>query len=252
MILRRLADAIREQNWFTVVLEVLIVVVGIFIGLQVDDWNQARKDRIDEQLFLTRLHDDLLRADELSSRLRQRRVEFLQQAMEANDVLLGRNQQRELTEPQCNAIFWSSAFNLTPSSLPSLDELIASGRMRIISNSELRAALVGLRQTHGVLNMTIVEKTNSSNFVFLPGSFPDLFRGEIYLDEDTGEVLTQSECDLAAMRTNSAFLTRFTANIDGYDAYLRDGVLPWIRQLEMVHSLVDDTLDIDHLSEAGV
>ena len=33
MILRRLADAIREQNWLTVVLEVLIVVVGILIGL---------------------------------------------------------------------------------------------------------------------------------------------------------------------------------------------------------------------------
>ena len=45
MILRTLADALREQNWFTVALEVLIVVVGIFIGLQVDDWNSARIDR---------------------------------------------------------------------------------------------------------------------------------------------------------------------------------------------------------------
>lgn len=45
MILRKLADAIAAQNWFTVVLEVLIVVVGIFIGLQVDDWNEIRKDR---------------------------------------------------------------------------------------------------------------------------------------------------------------------------------------------------------------
>ena len=35
MILRKLADAITAQNWFTVVLEVLIVVVGIFIGLQI-------------------------------------------------------------------------------------------------------------------------------------------------------------------------------------------------------------------------
>ena len=42
MILRRLAEAIREQNWFTVFIEFLIVVAGIFVGLQVDDWNQAR------------------------------------------------------------------------------------------------------------------------------------------------------------------------------------------------------------------
>ena len=49
MILRRLAEAVTEQNWFTVVLEVLIVVVGIFIGLQVDYWNTERIERhIDE------------------------------------------------------------------------------------------------------------------------------------------------------------------------------------------------------------
>jgi len=42
MILRKLADAIRQQNWFTVVLEILIVVIGILIGLQVDGWNERR------------------------------------------------------------------------------------------------------------------------------------------------------------------------------------------------------------------
>lgn len=55
MILRRLADAIRTQNWFTVVLEVAIVVVGIFIGLQVDDWNQRRVDKVREQAILASL-----------------------------------------------------------------------------------------------------------------------------------------------------------------------------------------------------
>ena len=43
VIIRRLAGALREQNWFTVVLEVMIIVVGIFIGLQVDGWNEERK-----------------------------------------------------------------------------------------------------------------------------------------------------------------------------------------------------------------
>lgn len=52
LILRRFADAIREQNWFTVVLEVAIVVIGIFIGLQVDDWNQRRIERQSDQRAL--------------------------------------------------------------------------------------------------------------------------------------------------------------------------------------------------------
>lgn len=42
MILRRLTTALRKQDWFTVVIETLIVVFGVFIGLQVNKWNEAR------------------------------------------------------------------------------------------------------------------------------------------------------------------------------------------------------------------
>lgn len=58
VILRRLADAIKKQDWFLVLLEVMIVVVGIFIGLQVDDWNQQRLDRVNESIYLEELLED--------------------------------------------------------------------------------------------------------------------------------------------------------------------------------------------------
>lgn len=45
MIIRRLADAFREQNSFVAVLEFVIVVAGIFVALQADDWNNDRKKR---------------------------------------------------------------------------------------------------------------------------------------------------------------------------------------------------------------
>ncbi len=45
MILRRLADAIRQQNWFTVCVELFIVIIGVFMGLQAQNWNQARIER---------------------------------------------------------------------------------------------------------------------------------------------------------------------------------------------------------------
>lgn len=57
--MRRLAAGIRQQDWFTVVLEVLIVVVSIIVGLQVDGWNEGRKDRIEERAYLERLSLDL-------------------------------------------------------------------------------------------------------------------------------------------------------------------------------------------------
>jgi len=59
MILRRLSESIRKQDWFTVVLEILIVVIGIFIGLQADDWNRARLQQAEENEYLTRLAGDL-------------------------------------------------------------------------------------------------------------------------------------------------------------------------------------------------
>ena len=63
MILRKIADGLRAQSWFTVTLEVLIVVVGIFAGLQVDSWNESRKDRAKERAYLIRLEGDIGRVD---------------------------------------------------------------------------------------------------------------------------------------------------------------------------------------------
>ncbi|NJD31119.1 MAG: hypothetical protein FIB04_04470 [Gammaproteobacteria bacterium] len=39
----RVMTKVRQQDWFAVVVELLVVVLGIFIGLQVTDWNEGRK-----------------------------------------------------------------------------------------------------------------------------------------------------------------------------------------------------------------
>ncbi len=43
-----LTDAFRKQDWFTVFVETMIVVLGVFLGLQVNNWNAARGDRAKE------------------------------------------------------------------------------------------------------------------------------------------------------------------------------------------------------------
>lgn len=60
MILRRFTRAIADQNWSTVLLELVVVIVGIFLGLQVDDWNESRKLRQEESIYLKKLVDDLI------------------------------------------------------------------------------------------------------------------------------------------------------------------------------------------------
>lgn len=59
MILRSVARALRRQDWATVIIEFIVVVAGIFVALQVDNWNQHRKDNISEQVFLGRLAADM-------------------------------------------------------------------------------------------------------------------------------------------------------------------------------------------------
>jgi hypothetical protein len=118
--------------------------------------------------------------------------------------------------------------------------------MGIIRNTELRTALVALRQTRAALDAVISEKTASTNFKFLPAAFPDLFQLPMYFDDTLGEVSTRNDCDLAAMRSNRPFMNQFSANADGYDAYIRDGVRPWSLQFDKVHDLVDSALGINH------
>jgi hypothetical protein len=61
MILRRLAQSIRRQDWFAVAIEFVIVVAGIFVGLQVTDWNERRQLRERELNYLQRMTEDLSR-----------------------------------------------------------------------------------------------------------------------------------------------------------------------------------------------
>jgi DNA-binding IclR family transcriptional regulator len=55
MIFRRIAEAIRTRDWFTFSIEFAIVVAGVFIGIQVANWNEARKFAAQEQSYLEQL-----------------------------------------------------------------------------------------------------------------------------------------------------------------------------------------------------
>jgi len=59
MILRRIAAAVRRQDWFTVGVEIMIVVLGVFIGIQVANWNDARIDEGRAAAYLERISLDL-------------------------------------------------------------------------------------------------------------------------------------------------------------------------------------------------
>ena len=59
MIFKRAVAKLRAQDWVAIGIELAIVVLGVFIGIQVSNWNAERLDRQQTQTMLTRLKPEL-------------------------------------------------------------------------------------------------------------------------------------------------------------------------------------------------
>ena len=141
MILKNLAGAIRKQDRFTVVLEILIVVIGTFIGLQADDWNQARLDQKEASYHLKFLYDELSEAIILADAEIERSQAIVENSFQANFLL-----PQDACEEEEEALFKEmifSAFELWgPKTRPvSLRRLIDDGKLDLIEKDLQKAIL---------------------------------------------------------------------------------------------------------------
>jgi hypothetical protein len=55
MILRRLSQSLKEQNWTAIWIEFILLIAGVFLGIQVANWNEQRQSRAQERELLQRL-----------------------------------------------------------------------------------------------------------------------------------------------------------------------------------------------------
>jgi hypothetical protein len=62
MILRRIAHHLKQQQWTAVLIELVILILGVFLGFQVTDWANERANRSSEARHLEEIAEDL-RAD---------------------------------------------------------------------------------------------------------------------------------------------------------------------------------------------
>jgi hypothetical protein len=71
MVLRRFRNHVAEHNWFAVAVDFLIVVAGVFVGIQASNWNQARLDRQQAREYRGMLSRDLdQNLENLATRMR--------------------------------------------------------------------------------------------------------------------------------------------------------------------------------------
>lgn len=145
MILRRITDAFRKQDWFTVAVETLIVVLGVFLGLQVNNWNAARQDRARAAVYSERLKAELHAELEYAGAL----LEYNSVTSSAGEATyLGLSGQAAMDDETIliNA-YRASQYNWYERRRATFDEIVASGSLALISDVGLRETAIGIYNT---------------------------------------------------------------------------------------------------------
>ena len=140
-VLKQIARYIRDHDWFAVGVEVLVVVIGLLVAFQLDDWRQDWAERRQERDYVGRLISDV-QTDvpdiEGAIALGQMRLELV-------DFLV-----RVSTEPEAASampvLFMGAisqaAYTYTPQlTSHTFENLRATGDLRIIRDESLKDAL---------------------------------------------------------------------------------------------------------------
>jgi hypothetical protein len=72
MLLRRVMEHVKTQNWFAVGIDLVIVVVGVVIGIEVANWNDVRNDQAGLVASLERLDNEVTLNIEMIERVLDR------------------------------------------------------------------------------------------------------------------------------------------------------------------------------------
>ncbi len=142
-ILGRLSQAVREQNWFAVGLEVGIVIVGVVIGFQVTGWGQARADAAKEQVYLRQLAADL---EETESMIRETNTWMATRERAGGEFVRAfRSPERP---PRDSLIWWRhlQQFKLAVPVTGTVNALLTTEDLALIRDDALRSAITAYSQ----------------------------------------------------------------------------------------------------------
>ena len=185
--------------------EILLVVIGILIALQINTWNEERKNALEAN----RLLKDLLEEVEMAVSSRE---EFLREDIAVQDGIASALNKifskglAELTSDECESIFYSHMIRWDPFNLTTLDEMITTGKISILSDLELRNALLEFR------NLANSNRERLNQTVFEANVLVDDFPHLIIRDWDIPSQESVFTCDIKAMRENRHFLAQLQSN----------------------------------------
>ena len=141
MLLRRISQHVKEQNWTAVLIDFLIVVLGVFVGIQVQAWYESQREQKLVRDYLQRLNEDF----SLSITGTERTRAFVSENLENLGIVLNSLRECSLADEEkdrfANGLFHMG--KLIPAQFVdgTLEELRASGRLLLVNNDALRNAI---------------------------------------------------------------------------------------------------------------
>jgi hypothetical protein len=134
----RVSDALRARDWLGLALELAVVTIGVLLAFEIEQWGQQRNQAREERDFLERLYaENQASARELTELLQIHNtvIREVGSAIRARDDPQQLAQMEQRPEYGCKiAYMQTAAYNDTAS-----EELLASGRLNLISDLELRS-----------------------------------------------------------------------------------------------------------------
>jgi hypothetical protein len=120
--------------------EIILVVVGILIALQINTWNENRKDTLEESTILQNLHDEftenkkLLKVTQIGTTVtRQAGIEIMGLFGKSKTVINQHNTD--------SLLFLLLEFSSFRPSENTINDLIQSGRLKLLQNKKLKVLL---------------------------------------------------------------------------------------------------------------
>lgn len=140
MVLRRFREHVAKHNWFSVAIDVLIVVLGVFLGMQANNWNEGRLDRQRGEQYRRRLVDDL-RANEEDFR---QRIVYYGQVHDAAYAALQDLRRPKSADPVGFLLDAFKGTNILPRSTQraTYQEIVSAGAMGLLGDESIRRRIM--------------------------------------------------------------------------------------------------------------
>lgn len=213
MLITRIATVLNKQNWSTLVLEILVVIVGIFLGLQADSWYESKSKKRQLDSYFRALSDELAN----SAWVRTNYVRWHEKVIDGLKTVLVALDGAPLAEDEEELAYFALTEVGNPPTSPQrfavLNEMQAAGMLQLIESPDLRQLL------GEILSSREWEHTEYQRWVSTLDAPP--FSADVVgyaLDSDDTVIVSSVDWELA--RAEPAFRQRVLQGIGVYNVLL--------------------------------